>query len=143
MVCGAYQTNLSRVLHIYGVSSSDVALSVLKKAMFDTWVLVQLACVLLGDNVPFRVNWPRHAELEINMSNYSPYNRSRRGKLGMYAVDEAFNLSPYVKEASNLVVCLIWVGRQHTGNAVLVCGLLHESSVVDATHLSCPQKRGL
>lgn len=101
------------------------------KAMADTWDIVQLACLLLGDKVPCRMNWPRHADLKINMSSYSPYGRNKNSKLGMNAVDEAFNMSPYLKEGSNLVVGLICLPcHQHIGNVEFACDGRDESSRV-------------
>lgn len=48
----------------------------------------QAACVLLGDDVPARLHWPRHAELRVNNMQYRPYGRSGAMRLGANARDE-------------------------------------------------------
>jgi hypothetical protein len=45
-----------------------------------------------------------HTIMSINARGYRPYSRNSSNKLGNNAVDEAANLSPYVKQGSNLVV---------------------------------------
>ena len=49
---------------------------------------MQAACVLLDDDVPTRLHWPRHAELRVNNMHYRPYGRSGALKLGANARDE-------------------------------------------------------
>ena len=43
---------------------------------------------MLGDPVPFRVHWPRMADLRVNAMQYRPYGRSAATKLGVNARDE-------------------------------------------------------
>ena len=51
-------------------------------------VLLQIACLLLGDSVPHRIHWPRNADLRVNNMQYRPYGRSAGAKLGPNARDE-------------------------------------------------------
>ena len=44
--------------------------------------------MLLGDDVPARLHWPRHAELRVNNMQYRPYGRSGAMRLGANARDE-------------------------------------------------------
>lgn len=43
---------------------------------------------MLGDPVPYRIHWPKMADLRVNSMQYRPYGRAATTKLGINARDE-------------------------------------------------------
>ncbi len=54
---------------------------------------------MLGDPVPFRVHWPRMADLRVNSMQYRPYGRSAASKLGVNARDEPASVGVMCSQA--------------------------------------------
>lgn len=64
---------------------------------------LQVACVLLGDEVPFRVHWPKHADLRINNMRMNVARRNITHTLGANARDETVNISSVALSGRNRV----------------------------------------
>ena len=68
--------------------------------------MLQVACVLLTDSVPFRFNWPRSSDLRINNMQYRPYTRNNSTKLGDNARDEPPTVGQMIRSSRRNRVAL-------------------------------------
>jgi hypothetical protein len=48
----------------------------------------QLACLLVGDEVPLRFHWPKHVDLRVNNLPHRPYGRATNAKMGVNQRDD-------------------------------------------------------
>lgn len=105
---------------------------------------VQAACVLLGDDVPARLHWPRHAELRVNNMQYRPYGRSGAMRLGANARDEPASIGTLcfhgrnalsLSAADNRPFCLVVQVR----HAVCRQGYQRFFLLLGATCCRCPR----
>ncbi|GAB2276717.1 hypothetical protein Dimus_011433 [Dionaea muscipula] len=71
----------------------------IKKIDFD----VQAWCILLNDNVPFRIQWPQHADLQVNGSLVRTVNRPGSQMLGANGRDDGARISVALSEGVNKI----------------------------------------
>lgn len=62
---------------------------------------VHAACLLVEDEVPVRVHWPRNAVLRVNSVNYRVYSRSMTSKMGINQRDAPANISDMCLKGRN------------------------------------------
>ncbi|KAI4991509.1 hypothetical protein ZWY2020_039880 [Hordeum vulgare] len=72
----------------------------LQKADYD----IQVWCILLDDQVPFRMNWPLHSDMQINGIQVRVVNRQPTQQLGANGRDDGPVLTEYCKEGPNKIV---------------------------------------
>ncbi len=52
------------------------------------YLLVQVGCLDVHDEVPFRLHWPRYVDLRVNNMQYRTYMRAPNMKMGINQRDE-------------------------------------------------------
>ncbi|KAM3274168.1 hypothetical protein ACQJBY_043376 [Aegilops geniculata] len=72
----------------------------LQKAEYD----IQVWCILLDDQVPFRMQWPLHSDMQINGVQVRVVNRQPTQQLGANGRDDGPVLTEYCKEGPNKIV---------------------------------------
>uniref|UniRef100_A0A0D9XN58 SP-RING-type domain-containing protein n=1 Tax=Leersia perrieri TaxID=77586 RepID=A0A0D9XN58_9ORYZ len=65
---------------------------------------LQVWCILFNDNVPFRMHWPLHSDIQINGIPIRVVNRPSTQQLGVNGRDDGPILTSYVREGSNKIV---------------------------------------
>ncbi|XP_034604089.1 E3 SUMO-protein ligase SIZ2 isoform X1 [Setaria viridis] len=71
----------------------------LQKAEYD----IQVWCILLNDQVPFRMHWPLHSEMQVNGIHVRVVNRQPSQKLGANGRDDGPLLTDYLWEGLNKI----------------------------------------
>ncbi|KAK3118184.1 hypothetical protein QOZ80_9BG0695440 [Eleusine coracana subsp. coracana] len=71
----------------------------LQKAEYD----IQVWCILLNDQVPFRMHWPLHSNLEVNGVHVKVVSRQLTQKLGANGRDDGPVLTDFLREGSNKI----------------------------------------
>ncbi|KAL8151051.1 hypothetical protein V2J09_020859 [Rumex salicifolius] len=64
---------------------------------------VQAWCMLLNDKVPFRMQWPLYADLQVNGVPVRSINRPGSQALGVNGRDDGPTITPYTKEGINKI----------------------------------------
>ena len=100
----------SRLFAAQGVhcdrSSQAAAPFLIPYAALTVHVWLQVACVLLNDTVPFRVHWPKAADLRINSLRLQTGRRNVMHALGANGRDEAVNISASAVTGMSSTMCL-------------------------------------
>ncbi|CAO2812943.1 unnamed protein product [Amaranthus hypochondriacus] len=65
---------------------------------------IQAWCMLLNDKVTFRMQWPQHADLQINGRAVRVFSRPCSQFLGANGRDDGLNISQYTKDGINKIV---------------------------------------
>ena len=109
--------------------------------MIDFWsdqgLCDQVACVLLNDPVPFRVNWPKNADLRVNNVRLNTGRRNVLHALGPNGRDEAVAIGSAV--LSGTVGCIsLWSPMHGSGGFLLVCQAASSCRNWKHTQLSHP-----
>ncbi|VAI16265.1 unnamed protein product [Triticum turgidum subsp. durum] len=65
---------------------------------------IQVWCILLDDQVPFRMQWPLHSDIQINGIQVRVVNRQPTQQLGANGRDDGPVLTEYCKEGPNKIV---------------------------------------
>ncbi|KAF0889658.1 hypothetical protein E2562_030139 [Oryza meyeriana var. granulata] len=65
---------------------------------------LQVWCILLNDNVPFRMHWPLHSDVQVNGIRFRVVNRQPTQQLGVNGRDDGPVLTAFVREGSNKIV---------------------------------------
>ncbi|CAM0950554.1 unnamed protein product [Alopecurus aequalis] len=79
---------------------SRANMEMLQKAEYD----IQVWCILLDDQVPFRIHWPLHSDLQVNGIHVRVVNRQVTQQLGANGRDDGPVLTEYCKEGPNKIV---------------------------------------
>ncbi|XP_059431222.1 E3 SUMO-protein ligase SIZ1 isoform X2 [Corylus avellana] len=64
---------------------------------------VQAWCMLLNDKVPFRMQWPQYADLQVNGMAVRPVNRPGSQLLGVNGRDDGPIITPFTKDGVNKI----------------------------------------
>uniref|UniRef100_J3NAL5 SP-RING-type domain-containing protein n=1 Tax=Oryza brachyantha TaxID=4533 RepID=J3NAL5_ORYBR len=79
---------------------SRVNWEMLQKDEYD----LQVWCILLNENIPFRMHWPLHSDMQVNGIHIRVVNRQPTQQLGVNGRDDGPVLTTYVREGSNKIV---------------------------------------
>ncbi|KAH9700767.1 E3 SUMO-protein ligase SIZ1 [Citrus sinensis] len=92
-------TNPARILEkTFPITRADKDL--LSKQEYD----VQAWCMLLNDKVPFRMQWPQYADLQVNGVPVRAINRPGSQLLGANGRDDGPIITPWTKDGINKIV---------------------------------------
>lgn len=64
---------------------------------------IQLGCLLIQDEVPFRYHWPRNISLKVNSAAYRPYARNLGVNMGINQRDDAASIASLCVRGRNMV----------------------------------------
>ncbi|EIE20885.1 hypothetical protein COCSUDRAFT_48449 [Coccomyxa subellipsoidea C-169] len=95
---------------------------------------LQVACIMMGDSVPMRIHWPRHADLRLNNMLYRPYSRNSATKLGANARDEPASVGVMCSQGRNR----LWVSVMESRSFCVMVQLAQRRTMDEVKALMAP-----